>query len=129
VDAGETALGAVAFVLTGGVGHTATEEQDTINGYEPQAAAGGAGKGNKPHGNTVGNQPAELYALIDSNGRFLKWGVSQNPNTRYSKSELNGGRVVVVGSGTRDEMIALERALTESMPGPANNEPWAGSAK
>jgi len=31
VDAGETALGAIAFVFTAGVGHTATEEQDTVH--------------------------------------------------------------------------------------------------
>ena len=31
VDLGETALGAVAFVFTAGVGHTATEEQDTVH--------------------------------------------------------------------------------------------------
>jgi hypothetical protein len=51
LDAGETAVGAVAFVLTAGVGHTATEEQDTINGHakkdsaepEPAAASGGQG--------------------------------------------------------------------------------------
>src|ERR1700685_1271232 len=122
-------------------GHPATTTtNDTItdprdNGQtcsaEPQAAAGGAGarQGGGSHGNTIGNQPAELYALVDSNGKFLKWGVSQDASSRYSKNQLNGGRVVVVGSGTRDEMISLERALTESMPGRLNNEPWAGSAK
>jgi hypothetical protein len=94
---------------------------------EPAPASGGARKGGD-HGNKIGNQYAELYGLVDANGKFLKWGVSQDASTRYSKTELNGGRVVVVGSGTRDEMIALERALTESMPGPLNKEPWAGIA-
>lgn len=99
------------------------------NGQELAPAAGGAGARKGPHGNTIGNQYAELYAFVDANGRLLKWGVSQDASSRYSKSELNGGRVIVVGSGTRDEMISLERALTESRPGPLNNEPWAGSSK
>src|SRR5271165_2184820 len=60
LDAGETALGAVAFVLTAGVGHTATEEQDTVhtstekkNSPEPAAAAGGSGKGLPPGANKL----------------------------------------------------------------------------
>ena len=50
VDAGETALGAVAFVLTAGVGKTADEAHDTVQpksdstgSAEPATAAGGAG--------------------------------------------------------------------------------------
>jgi len=138
LDIGAGALLALAYLVSPGT----TSVNDTIpdprdNGKtcsadfpEPAPAAGGAGaqKGGA-HGNTIGNQHAELYALVDASGKFLKWGVSQDASTRYSKSELNGGRVIVVGSGTRDEMIALERALTESRPGPLNNEPWAGSAK
>src|SRR5713101_4937628 len=49
VDAGETALGAVAFVLTAGVGKTADEAHDTVQpksdstgSPEPATAAGGA---------------------------------------------------------------------------------------
>ncbi len=50
VDAGETALGAVVFVLTAGVGKTADEAHDTVQpksdstgSPEPATAAGGAG--------------------------------------------------------------------------------------
>ena len=130
-------FGAIGIVLLspeelGGPGDTPSANDKLCcdeNGKELAPAAGGAGKGKKPHGNTIGNQPAELYALIDANGKFLKWGVSQNATTRYSDAQLAGGTTVVVGRGTRDEMIALERALTESMPGSLNREPWAGSAQ
>jgi hypothetical protein len=40
------------------------------------------------HGNTAGNQPATLYEKYDSNGNFLKHGVSQNPGKRYTQKEL-----------------------------------------
>jgi RHS repeat-associated protein len=127
LDALGNTLGAAAFVVTGGVGHTANEAQDTTN--QPATAAGGAGKGKKPHGNTAGSQPAELYALLDKNGKFLKWGVSQDASTRYSKEQLNGGRTIVIGRGARSEMLWIERALTEKYPGGWNFEAWAGSAK
>jgi RHS repeat-associated protein len=94
---------------------------------EPAPAAGGAGKGKKPHGNTAGDQYAELYALNDKNGHFLKWGVSQNAAARYSAKELAGGGVEIVGKGKRSDMLWLERSLVESMPGSKNHEPWAGT--
>jgi hypothetical protein len=93
---------------------------------EPEALAGGAGKGKKPHGNTAGNQPAELYALSDAKGHFLKWGVSQNAATRYSQRELANSTVKVVATGTRADMLWLERCLVETIPGSRNHEPWAG---
>src|SRR3974390_1101596 len=95
--------------------------------YEAKPAAGGAGKGKKPpHGNTAGSQLAWLYAKMDQNGHFLKWGVSVDWQTRYSGPELNGGRLVPVGRGPRDEILWIERALVEKYPGPENKEPWAG---
>jgi len=45
----------------------------------------------KPHGNTAGDQPAELYEKHDANGNFEKHGVSQDASKRYSKKEVNGG--------------------------------------
>ena len=93
---------------------------------EPEPDAGSAGKGKKPNGNTAGDQYAELYALMDAQGHFLKWGVSQNARTRYSQRELAGGTTVVVAHGKRTDMLWLERCLVESMPGSRNHEPWAG---
>ena len=105
---------------------------------EPEASADGAGarkgggkgggkSGKKNvHGNTVGDQPAELYRRTDKDGNFLKWGISNNAATRYTKKQLDGGAVRVVESGTRKEMIQRERDLVEKSPGPLNKEKWAG---
>jgi RHS repeat-associated protein len=86
-------------------------------------AAGSA----RPHGNTAGTQPAQLYALYDKSGNFLKWGVSQAAAGRYDQPELKGGEAVVVTSGPRNEMLKMERWFTERAPGPQNNEPWRGT--
>ncbi|HET9281579.1 MAG TPA: RHS repeat-associated core domain-containing protein, partial [Candidatus Angelobacter sp.] len=83
----------------------------------------------KPHGNTAGDQPAELYEKYDKNGNFQKHGVSQNSNKRYTQKQLNGGRIKVVGKGPRRQMLAKERQKVETNPGPENHEPWAGKQK
>ena len=80
----------------------------------------------RPHGNSRNAPYAELYARTDSNGRFQKWGISRNASTRYSRTELAEGTVDVLRRGTRAEMLALERRLTGSRPGPLNFEPWRG---
>jgi len=79
------------------------------------------------HGNTAGNQPAEKYKKYDKNGKFLKHGVSQKASTRYTKKQLNGGRVVVMERGPRSKLLRSERKLIERDPGPENHEPWAGA--
>jgi hypothetical protein len=79
-----------------------------------------------PHGNTAGNQKAQLYEKYDKNGSFQKHGVSQDANTRYTKKELNGGATKVVRIGPRRKMLKLERGKVETNPGPENHEPWAG---
>ncbi len=81
------------------------------------------------HGNTKGNQYAELYKLVDKFGNFLKWGISQNAGTRYSQTFLNsigGASAIPIDYGPRSEILAIERGLVETEPGPLNNEPWAG---
>ena len=83
----------------------------------------------KPHGNTAGNQPAELYEKYDANGSFEKHGVSQDASKRYSKKEVNGGDVKVTDRGPRKEMLKKERELVETNPGPKNKEPWAGKKR
>jgi RHS repeat-associated protein len=83
----------------------------------------------KPHGNTAGDQPAELYEKYDKNGNFEKHGVSQDANKRYSKKELDGGTVKVTDRGPRKEMLQKERQKVETNPGPKNKEPWAGKKK
>jgi RHS repeat-associated protein len=91
--------------------------------------SGGSSTGtdeSKPHGNTAGDQPAELYEKHDANGNFEKHGVSQDASKRYSKKEISGGTVKVTDRGSRKEMLKKERHNVETNPGPKNKEPWAG---
>ena len=89
----------------------------------------GTQESSKPHGNTAGDQPAELYEKHDANGNFEKHGVSQNASKRYTKKEVNGGTVKVTDRGPRKEMLTKERHNVETNPGPKNKEPWAGKKK
>jgi RHS repeat-associated protein len=81
-----------------------------------------------PHGNSL-NSPrtAYLYRLEDSEGNLLKWGVTQDMSKRYPKSFLKDKVMRLWTSGTRADMIRLERELVETQPGTLNHEPWAGS--
>jgi hypothetical protein len=83
----------------------------------------------KSHGNTAGNQPAELYEKYDKNGSFEKHGVSQDASKRYTKKQIDGGEVRVVERGPRREMLNKERERVETNPGPKNKERWAGKRK
>ena len=81
------------------------------------------------HGNTAGDQLAYLYARYDADGKFLKWGITQDLNVRYSQAELGEGRLVEVASGPRNEILKQERELVETQPGPLNFEKWAGARR
>src|SRR5690606_19540534 len=82
---------------------------------------------NTLHGNMKSDKlEATLYQRVDKEGNHMKWGVSKNPKTRYSKKELIGHEVKGKKTGPRDEVLSLERKLTERYPGPMNKEPWAG---
>ena len=71
--------------------------------------------------------PAFLYGRFDGAGNFLKWGISQNPATRYSSTQLGQqGFLRPYRSWPRSQILDLERRLTERFPGPLNFEPWAG---
>ncbi|MBI4492852.1 MAG: hypothetical protein HY690_08685, partial [Chloroflexi bacterium] len=83
------------------------------------------------HGNSrASTATAYLYLLRDRAGEVLKWGVSQNPARRYSQRQLHaiGAKEVpeTISSGTRSEVLAVERELVETLPGPLNHERWAG---
>ncbi|MBI3404322.1 MAG: hypothetical protein HY046_02575, partial [Acidobacteria bacterium] len=83
----------------------------------------------RAHGNTAGNQPAELYEKTDKDGNLEKHGVSQDASKRYSKTEVGEGKVTVTDRGPRKKMLAKERQKVEKNPGPENHEPWAGKKK
>ncbi|MGB0903174.1 DUF637 domain-containing protein, partial [Halocynthiibacter sp.] len=78
------------------------------------------------HGNTLGSQPTVLYRRVDEFGNFEKWGISQNPATRYTDAELGLSFPQPVRAYPRNQGAAVERFLTERWPGPLNREPWAG---
>jgi hypothetical protein len=79
------------------------------------------------HGNsTLSPRTAYLYRLEDANGNLLTWGVTQDLNTRYPKSFMQGKQLIEINSGSRADMLRLERDLVETQPGPLNREPWAG---
>ena len=81
------------------------------------------------HGNSA-NSPrtAYLYGLYDKEtSQLLKWGITQNPATRYTKTFMEDKIIRPMTSGPRALMLQQERNLVETQPGPLNFEPWAGS--
>ncbi|MBX9703203.1 MAG: hypothetical protein K2X39_03530 [Silvanigrellaceae bacterium] len=57
-----------------------------------------------------------LYQKIGPNGEHLKFGISKNPGTRYTATELNGGKLKIIAQGSRKEMLRLERNLHSTLP-------------
>jgi len=80
------------------------------------------------HGNSLQSpRTAYLYRLETKGGQFLKWGITQNMGTRYSKAFMADKNMIPWASGTRANMVSMERGLVETQPGPLNCEPWAGT--
>ena len=63
-----------------------------------------------------GSDVTYLYQKVGAAGEHLKFGVTDNPATRYSAAELNGGSLRIIGQGERSEMLGLERQLHETLP-------------
>jgi hypothetical protein len=82
--------------------------------------AGGLVKGITKEVMTIFNSPlskeAYLYQKIGKDGEHLKYGITNNPATRYTAQQLNGGRLKILTSGSREEMLKLERNLHETLP-------------
>lgn len=72
---------------------------------------------------------AYLYELSLKDGTFLKNGVTQNLDTRYTKSFMKDKNIDRVAKGLRADMLALERQITIANPGPLNLEPHAVKAR
>jgi hypothetical protein len=82
------------------------------------------------HGNSkLSPKPATLYELYLKDGTFQKYGISQNPATRYSNSFMADKDIFPITSGPRSEMLKLERQMVTANPGPLNLEPWAKAAR
>ena len=68
-------------------------------------------------GGRVGaNSSTSLYQKIGPAGEHLKYGVANNPSTRYTQEELGGGRLKILAEGSRQDMLKLERGLHETLP-------------
>ncbi|MDQ0850649.1 hypothetical protein QFZ65_002587 [Arthrobacter sp. B3I9] len=111
------------------------------NTSDNQAAAGAAGavgggggagtpdpKDDGPrHGNSAASSArAFLYRLSTDSGEYLKTGISKNPLTRYTRNFMEDKVMDIIHSGTRREILNLERFIVERDPGPLNFERWAG---
>jgi RHS repeat-associated protein len=57
-----------------------------------------------------------LYQKVGAAGEHLKFGITDNPATRYTTAELNGGSLNIIAHGERSEMLDLERQLHETLP-------------
>jgi RHS repeat-associated protein len=118
LDAGETALGAVAFVLTAGVGKTADDshdklkpETDTTGSPEPAAASGGAGarQGGSIDGFTKHglNQAISRDGVGVSNPAMLD--AVKNPTQVVQQP---GGRTMYVGKDATVVMNSQGKVIT-----------------
>jgi hypothetical protein len=66
-----------------------------------------------------------LYMLEDKQtGRFLKWGITDDPAGRYSGTLRQTTTMTVVASGRREDMAAVERVLVQTDAGPMNRVRW-----
>ena len=49
-------------------------------------------------------------------GKHLKYGIFKEGTIRYTKWELAGGRLRIIGHGSKEEMLEIERFLHENFP-------------
>jgi hypothetical protein len=79
------------------------------------------------HGNSrLSSKTTYLYRMSDDAGNYLKTGLTSNPGSRYTQKYLVDKRLDFLTSGSRSNMLNLERFIVERDPGPLNLERWAG---
>ena len=79
------------------------------------------------HGNPAERlRTAYLYRLSQTNGEYLKTGISQNPMTRFPQNYMLDKEISIATEGARRQMLSLERFIVERDPGPLNRERFAG---
>ena len=91
----------------------------TINAMGPVEAGVGAAIGSMARlgsGGGASKGVTYLYQKLGATGDHLKYGISNNPATRYTEAELAGGRLKVLTQGSRQDMLRLERDLHETLP-------------
>ncbi|MCB9772147.1 MAG: fibronectin type III domain-containing protein [Candidatus Omnitrophica bacterium] len=57
-----------------------------------------------------------LYQKLDKAGKHLKYGISKNPASRYTAKELDGGKLKILTSGNKKDMLSLESDLHKYLP-------------
>jgi hypothetical protein len=57
-----------------------------------------------------------LYQKVGPTGEHLKFGITNNPDTRYTSEELSAGSLRIIGQGSRQEMLQLELQLHGTLP-------------
>ena len=98
--------------------------------FAPNPATVHAGTSASVHGNSRNSSALTyLYRLEDDEGELVKWGITSNIKGRYPASFLEDKTLVPMTSGSRSDMLNLERWIVERDPGPLNLERWAGVAQ
>lgn len=64
----------------------------------------------------TGSGETALYQKLSASGQHLKYGIANNPATRYTQKQLAGGKLNILATGPRQDMLALERSLHETLP-------------
>jgi len=58
-----------------------------------------------------------VHRFVGASGEHLKFGITNNPATRYTTQELlAGGNLRILASGPREDRLALERNIHETLP-------------
>ena len=86
------------------------------------------------HGNAkLSPKPTVLYAIQDENDTVLKYGITSSikPMQRYTSTQYEkmGGQMRLLATGTRSQMLTLERSIVMRFGGPLNREPWSSSVR
>ncbi|WP_327240610.1 polymorphic toxin-type HINT domain-containing protein [Streptomyces sp. NBC_01318] len=110
-------------------------------GAQPRLANGRMGASLNPrparaastHGNSRNSTATNyLYVLEDASDTYLKVGITDNPAGRYSARKMaamGADRMRILTSGSRTDMLNIERYIEERWPGPLNNVSWAGKMR
>lgn len=109
--------------------HSQGQLSDTGNAFDMAISGNGYFKVRAGGNSRSSPRTTYLYELQTKTGEFLKYGISVNPSIRYSATFMKDKVIDRITSGTRADMMALEKQMVISNPGPLNREPWAVKAR
>jgi hypothetical protein len=87
--------------LAGGIGLFAYSHNDSINLIDPLG---------------LQSDTVYLYQKVDKYGHHLKYGITKNPETRYTRAQLKEGRLRILAKGPKEHILYLERNLHKTLP-------------